>query len=249
MSTGRSESRRMREAMREANKIARQRLQWQQGQMEEYETMYGGLEQRMLNDAERGVQADYGGVTDRATTDVVQAFDRAREQEARRQAAYGIDPSSGQAERTSRQMGLKQATATAGNVNQAREAERHRADQEFQQNQNRAMSLGKNRFNIASGGIDNAYAGLQSERQSAAQTHGNMAEAQGAAFGDMVGTAAGLGLAVATGGASLPLTAGLGMSAGSNTGTPGGTNTSWGTAVNPTPGSVSRQMNDSPYNW
>ncbi|MCH8505070.1 MAG: hypothetical protein LAT50_12185, partial [Ectothiorhodospiraceae bacterium] len=200
MSSGRSERRRMRRAMNEANRIAQERLEWQQGQMQQYTDMYGNGEQRIINDAERGGQADYQGVTDRATADIVQAFDRARQDQARRDAAYGIDPSSGRATAADRQMGLQQATATAGVVNHAREAERQRANEEFQQNQNRAMSMGANRFNVASGGVDSAYAGLQAERQNAAQTHGQTAANQGNALGGLVGTGVGVGLGMLAGG-------------------------------------------------
>ena len=124
MSSGRSERRRSREAQEEANRIARERLEWQQGQMDQYDQMYGGLERQMIGEAERGAQADIHGVTARAASDVQQAFDQDRGQQRRQMASHGLDPTSGRYQGLDRQMGLQAAKAEAGAVNGARQQER-----------------------------------------------------------------------------------------------------------------------------
>ncbi|MCG5533096.1 hypothetical protein LRF89_06530 [Halorhodospira sp. 9621] len=193
-SAARRERRRMREAQEQANKLAAQRLKWAQGQMDEYNDLYGDLENRMIAEAERGAHADYAGVTDRAAADVSQQFERQREDERRRMAAFGIDPSSGRFQGMDRRAGLAEATATAGTVNQARRAEHERAQSRTDALRGGAMSMGSQRFSMAHSATDAAHAGRVSAKQNTASMHqaeAGSADARAAGTGQMIGTVVG----------------------------------------------------------
>lgn len=205
MSFGRSDRRRSRKAQKEANRLAkerlnlqRERMDWQHDQMSIYDSRYGGLEQKMVNAANRGEVGNYQGVTDRASADVAQGFSNARGQERRRLAAYGIDPTSGQAASREREFSINRATATAGTANQARQQEKRRVDQEDRRNYRDAMRMGSKRYGLASAGIENAYSGIDraysgriNERQNASQMYARQADAKSSALGGAVGTVVG----------------------------------------------------------
>ena len=78
--------------------------------------MYGGLEQQLVNDANKGVVADLGGVTARAIGDTATQFKTNKAAQLRAQQRMGINPNSGRAESMARQSGIAQALGTAGNI-------------------------------------------------------------------------------------------------------------------------------------
>ena len=59
---------------KEANAIARETLNFNKQRYNDYKKMYGGLEQQLVNDANKGVVADLGGVTARAIGDTATQF-------------------------------------------------------------------------------------------------------------------------------------------------------------------------------
>ena len=63
---------------KEANAIARETLNFNKQRYNDYKTMYGGLEQQLVNDANKGVVADLGGVTARAIGDTATQFKKPR---------------------------------------------------------------------------------------------------------------------------------------------------------------------------
>lgn len=198
MSSGRSSAmRRQAKAMEEANRIARERLEWQMGQMDEYERLYGGVERQTINDALRGVPAHYDLVTGRAASDVAQQFGQQRDQQRRQMMSFGLDPTSGRFQGMERQAGLREASTSALAQNQARQGERQRVDALNENRRGQALGFATNRFNLASSGIDSAYQGAQQGQLSAANLFGQqaqMADNRMAGIGQLVGTVGGAAL-------------------------------------------------------
>ena len=65
MSLGGLSSSKSSKSPKEANAIARETLNFNKQRYNDYKKMYGGLEQQLVNDANKGVVADLGGVTAR----------------------------------------------------------------------------------------------------------------------------------------------------------------------------------------
>lgn len=167
-------------AQKEANAIARETLNFNKQRYNDYKTMYGGLEQQLVNDANKGVIADLGGVTSRATGDVATQFTNAEATQRRQQQRLGINPNSGRAESMGRQMGLSKALATAGNITTNREAERRNAEQQTWDRRAYVNNLGINQMNMAANGVDNANNQLMNNYNN---TAAQKAQQAGAFFG------------------------------------------------------------------
>ena len=101
---------------KKANAIARETLNFNKQRYNDYKTMYGGLEQQLVNDANKGVIADLGGVTSRAIGDTATQFKNQEAAQLRAQQRLNINPNSGRAESMARQSGIAQALGTAGNI-------------------------------------------------------------------------------------------------------------------------------------
>ena len=153
---GLASSKSSKKAQKEANAIARETLNFNKQRYNDYKTMYGGLEQQLVNDANKGVVADLGGVTARAIGDTATQFKNQEAAQLRAQQRLGINPNSGRAQSNARQLAVAQALGTAGNVTANREAERRNAEQQTWDRRAHVNNLGINQMNMAANGVDNA---------------------------------------------------------------------------------------------
>lgn len=119
----------MEKELKKQRKLMESQLEFAKERWSHYRDTYGDLEKVLVSQAQRGYQADYEGVTSRATADVASQFDTEREEAERRRARYGIDPGSGRAEAEAREYGIAEASARAGAINTAREGERRHAEE------------------------------------------------------------------------------------------------------------------------
>ena len=138
---GIASSRSAKKSAKEALALQREQFEFNKKRYNDYKAMYGGLEQSQVDAANKGVIADLGGVTARATGDVATQFTNAEEAQRRQQQRMGINPNSGRADSMGRQMGLSKALATAGNITSNRELERRNAEQ---QTWNRRAEVNRN---------------------------------------------------------------------------------------------------------
>lgn len=180
-------SRSSKKAQKEANAIARDTLNFNKQRYDDYKKMYGGLEQQLVNDANKGVVADLGGVTSRAIGDVATQFSNQEEAQRRQQQRLGINPNSGRAESMSRQMGLSKALATAGNVTANREAERRNAEQQTWNRRSYVNNLGINQMNMAANGVTAANNQLMNNYNNTAAQKAQQAGAFYGAAGGIAG--------------------------------------------------------------
>ncbi|WP_297925908.1 hypothetical protein, partial [uncultured Agitococcus sp.] len=141
---------------KEALALQREQFEFNKKRYNDYKTMYGGLEQMQVDAANKGVVADLGGVTSRATGDVATQFTNAEEAQRRQQQRLGINPNSGRADAMGRQMGLSKALATAGNITTNREAERRNAEQQTWDRRSYVNNLGINQMNMSAQGVTQA---------------------------------------------------------------------------------------------
>lgn len=183
---GLSSSKSSKKAQKEANAIARETLNFNKQRYNDYKTMYGGLEQQLVNDANKGVVADLGGVTSRATADVATQFANQQDALMRANQRMGINPNSGRAEANARKLGLAQSLATAGNITTNREAERRNAAQQTWDRRAYVNNLGINQMNMAANGVDNANNQLMNNYNN---TAAQKAQQAGAFFGAAGGIA------------------------------------------------------------
>jgi hypothetical protein len=153
---GLASSRSSKKAQREANAIARETLNFNKQRYADYKKMYGGLEQQLVDDANKGVIADLGGVTARAIGDVNTQFGNQEAAQLRAQQRLGINPNSGRAESMVRQSGLARGLALAGNITANREAERRNAEQQTWNRRAAVNQLGIGQMNMAAQGVDSA---------------------------------------------------------------------------------------------
>lgn len=167
-------------AQKEANAIARETLNFNKQRYNDYKTMYGGLEQQLVNDANKGVIADLGGVTSRATADVATQFANQQDALMRANQRMGINPNSGRAEANARKLGLAQSLATAGNITTNREAERRNAAQQTWDRRAYVNNLGINQMNMSANGVNSANTQLMNNYNN---TAAQKAQQAGAFFG------------------------------------------------------------------
>ena len=178
---------------RSSKKTAKQALALQREQFEfnkkrynDYKTMYGGLEQMQVDAANKGVIADLGGVTARATGDVATQFTNAEEAQRRSQQRMGINPNSGRADAMGRQMGLSKALAMAGNITSNRELERRNAEQ---QTWNRRAQV--NQTGIAQ--MNGSFGDMNQSNNSMANTLNNQSQQQSQQAASLYGAAGMIG--------------------------------------------------------
>lgn len=196
-------------AQKEANAIARETLNFNKQRYNDYKTMYGGLEQQLVNDANKGVIADLGGVTARAIGDVATQFTNAEEAQRRSQQRMGINPNSGRADSMGRQMGLSKALAMAGNITTNREGERRNAEQQTWDRRSYVNNLGINQMNNAFNGVNSANTQLMNNYNNTAAQKAQQAGALFSAAGNIAGQYLG-GLSAAKTGTS-PQAFGMGV--------------------------------------
>ena len=177
---GLSSSRSSRKTAKQALALQREQFEFNKKRYNDYKTMYGGLEQMQVDAANKGVVADLGGVTARATGDVATQFTNAEEAQRRQQQRLGINPNSGRADSMGRQTGISKALAMAGNITSNRELERRNAEQQTWNRRAQVNQTGIAQMNGSFGDMNQSSNGMVSSlnQQSAQQ-----AQQAGALFG------------------------------------------------------------------
>lgn len=162
-------------AQKEANRIARDTLNFNKQRYNDYNQQYGGLIDMVVSDAEKGVQADLGGVTSEANADTATAFDNAKQALDNQNQRLGINPNSGRAESSNRQLALNQAVATAGNVTNARNNERQFANDATWNRRYGVYQQGNAMLSGAAASVDNSMSNLSNSYANSAVSQSNMA--------------------------------------------------------------------------
>lgn len=162
-------------AQKEANKIARDTLKFNKERYADYQNQYGGLIDLVVSDAEKGVQADLGRVTSEANADTATAFTNAKQALDNQNQRLGINPNSGRAESTNRQLALNQAVATAGNVTNARNKERQYADDATWNRRYGVYQQGNSMLNSAASNVSSSMSSLADSYQTSATNQSNLA--------------------------------------------------------------------------
>lgn len=188
--SGRSDAKAARRLMEQQLALQREQLQFAKQRYEENQTLYGGLKRQLVDDATAGVQADLQGVTDRASADVAQAFDKAQGEAARGLSRYGINPNSGRAIALQSGLTLGKAATEANAINKARREEDRYAKDTTWNRRFAVTNLGVQELNNASAGVNAAYNGLSSTYGAGAD---RASDSAAAAYG-MAGQFAGIGL-------------------------------------------------------
>lgn len=186
-----------RSSQKDANRLMEQQLALQREQLafakERYNTnqaMYGGLKQQLVDAANDGVTADLQGVTDRASADVAQSFDKAQGEAARGLSRYGINPNSGRAIALRTGLGVGKAATEANAINKARREEDRYAKDTTWNRRFAVTNLGVNEMNGNANAVSAAYDGISRTYSAGAdRAYGASSDAMGAA-----GQFAGIGL-------------------------------------------------------
>ena len=197
------EMRRMRREMRRAREQMEKQLEFAQEQYARHREIYGDVERQMVADAMHGVQVDYDARAQRAGRDVASNFEGQREEQRRREAAMGLDPSSGRARMGMSERGADQALATALTTNVVREQERQAAQQQTRQDRQQIGRHGAQHIQQSANQIGQARQGIASIDKAMADMHGNMGQAHQSMANNMfanAGTMATYGAAMAGGG-------------------------------------------------
>jgi len=179
---GLSSSRSSRKTAKQALALQREQFEFNKKRYNDYKAMYGGLEQMQVDAAKKGVIADLGGVTARATGDVATQFTNAEEAQRRQQQRLGINPNSGRADSMGRQTGISKALAMAGNITSNRELERRNAEQQTWNRRAQVNQTGIAQMNGSFGDMNQSNNGMVSTlNNQAAQQAQQAASLYGAA--------------------------------------------------------------------
>lgn len=162
-------------AQKEANQIARDTLNFNKQRYEEYKTQYGGINDLVISGAEKGVQADLGGVSSLANADTATAFANAQQALNNQNQRMGINPNSGRAESNNRQLALNQATATSGNITSARNKERQYANDTTWNRRYGVYQQGNSLINGAASQVNGSMSDLSNSYSNSANAQSNMA--------------------------------------------------------------------------
>lgn len=162
-------------AQKEANRIARDTLNFNKQRYNDYNQQYGGLIDMVVSEAEEGVDADLGRVTSEANADTATAFANARQALDNQNQRMGINPNSGRAESSERQFSLNQAVATAGNVTNSRNKERQFADDATWNRRYGVYQQGNAMLNGAAASVENSMSNLSNSYANSAANQSNMA--------------------------------------------------------------------------
>lgn len=140
--------------------LEREKLKFAQQRYDQAQTMYGGLQQKVVDSAMEGVRPDLQGVSDRAAADIAGQFRGAQQGLMRTNQRLGINPNSGQFQSQMRQTALGEALAKAGGITRAREGERNNAEQQTFARRFQVSQVGVNQMNNTASNVQDASSGL-----------------------------------------------------------------------------------------
>lgn len=160
---------------KESLALQRDSLNFAKQRYNDYQTQYGGINDLVIADAEKGVQADLGKVTTEASADTATAYANAKQALDNQNQRMGINPNSGRAESSNRQLALGQAMTTAGNVTNARNTERKNASDTTWNRRYGVYTQGNNLISNAANAVTNASNTLAGSYDTAATNASNTA--------------------------------------------------------------------------
>lgn len=168
---------------KEALAIQRETLNFNKQRYKEFKELYGDIEkegitgaQELNAKAKKGVHRNYQGIRDEAATSTTLAFDKQKDQMARQQERFGVNPNSGRFQQSQLQMGINQALAEADAINKGVKQERQWADDA---DWNRQMQAAEHRRAITGMGVaqsTGAAAAINNSSQELARTYSNAAD-------------------------------------------------------------------------
>ncbi|WP_201595302.1 hypothetical protein [Psychrobacter vallis] len=155
----------------------------------DYDKSYKPIENSYLSLVQKGVRPDYERVTQDAIGDVNSQLEGSEAARLRQMQRMGINPNSGRADATGRQLSLSRALALSGSINGARRQEKSRAEDITFARQQDALNTGINKLNNAQASSASAATALSqtyANRASQAQAQGNAASNGWADLGSTV---------------------------------------------------------------
>lgn len=196
---GRSDAKKARKLMKEQLALQRESLAFSKQRYNEAQALYGETRRKLVDAANEGVQADLQGVTDRASADVAQSFQKSQDEADRNLARYGINPNSSRAMAARQGMGVAKAAAEAGLINTSRRDEKRYADDTTWNRRAFVGQMGSNEINASAGAVGNSYQNVSNAYGDASS---QMRQSANAAY-QTAGQFAGMGLGM-LGSASTP---------------------------------------------
>lgn len=160
---------------KESLALQRDALNFQKQRYNDYQKQYGGINDLVIADAEKGVQADLGKVTTEASADTATAYANAKQALDNQNQRMGINPNSGRAESSNRQLALGQAMTTAGNVTNARNTERKNASDTTWNRRYGVYTQGNSLISNAANAVSSSMNNLASTYDTAATNAANTA--------------------------------------------------------------------------
>lgn len=191
---GGNKSRKQEKQLREQEiALQRESLAFSKKRYDENQALYGETKQKLVNAANEGVTADLTGVTNRASADVAQSFQKSQEETDRNLSRYGINPNSGRAMAAHTGDATNKAVAEAGLVNTSRRNEQRYADDTTWNRRESVSRMGVAELAGEANAVSGAYNGLSGAYGQGANRAGASADA---AYG-MAGQFAGMGISAA----------------------------------------------------
>lgn len=162
---------------KESLALQRDELNFSKQRYQDYQNQYGGLADLVVSEAEKGVQADLGRVTSEANADTATAFANAKQALDNQNQRLGINPNSGRAESSNRQLATNQAIATAGNVTNARNKERQYAEDATWNRRYGVYQQGNSLITGAANNVSNGMSNMANNMSNSANTQAQAANA------------------------------------------------------------------------
>lgn len=160
---------------KQALELQRQELAFNQKRYDDYQNQYGGIIDLVVKGAEKGVDPNLGQVTSEASADTATAFKNAQTALDNQNQRLGINPNSGRADSSNRQLSLSQAIATAGNVTHARNTERKNAADQTWSRRFGVYQQGNSLINGAANSVSNTTANMASTMANSANSQSQIA--------------------------------------------------------------------------
>lgn len=126
--SGRKDAKAARKLQQQQLALQAEQLAFAKQRYAKNEALYGETKRKLVDAANEGVTADLQGVTDRASADVSQAFEKSRGETDRNLARMGINPNSGRAMAVREGNGVAKAAAESGLINKSRRDEKRYAE-------------------------------------------------------------------------------------------------------------------------
>lgn len=168
-------------AQKQQMAIEQEKIRFAKQRYNDADQLYGGLQQKVVDQAMEGVRPDLQGVSDRASADIATQYSGANESIMRNNMRMGINPNSGSYQTQLRSTALSEALAKAGGITRARETERNNAEQQTFSRRFQVGQMGINQMNGTASSVQDASSGL-------AASYGNQAAQLGQASSNAIGS-------------------------------------------------------------